>query len=96
MGTEFGELKGNAVIIPKAAGRETEILLFSKYYSDLLVRHSSGFEDRLKALFEVKPKWTFGEIETYLGDWVEPDQKINVLLSRLARAVKEDLSLIHI
>ena len=59
-------------------------------YSEDLARQSHSFETRLNALFEVKPKWTQGELETYLSEWIEPEFKLSVLLSRMARAVRED------
>ena len=31
------------------------------------------FEARLAALFLIKQKWTSGELEAYLSEWVEPE-----------------------
>jgi hypothetical protein len=91
-GPEFGDLKSFAILIP--AGHLTKadhcIQYLNAYYSEELSQQSHSFEARLNALLDVKPKWTYGELETYLSEWVEPDCKLAVLLSRMARVVRED------
>jgi len=89
-GPEFGDLKKFAVLAPCDKTKNHRIIYLNAHYNEDLTRQSHNFETRLNALFEVKPKWTYVELETYLSEWVEPEFKLSVLLSRMARAVKDD------
>jgi len=65
-------------------------MYLNAYYNEDLTSKSYNFETRLNALFEVKPMWTYVELETYLSEWVEPEFKLSVLLSRMTRVIKDD------
>ena len=42
-------------------------------------------EQRLETLFALKEKWTIGELEGILEDFIDPDIKLVVLLGKLTR-----------
>jgi len=94
LGDDFGYLVSYAVIIPTTTKPEkwdqNVVVYLHKHYNAALAAASTSFESRLAALFEIKPRWTYGELETYLNEWVEPELKLQTLLGRLARTVKDD------
>jgi len=73
-GNDFGDLRSLAIIKP-ASKPEAVTLKYLNVYHSL---QADAFEARLNALFTIKEKWTIGELETYLDEWVEPEQKLAV------------------
>jgi len=46
-------------------------------------------EQRLEVLFKLKEKWTLCELEVLLGEFLEPDVKMLVMLGKQTRQLKE-------
>jgi hypothetical protein len=58
-------------------------------YFDQAIFDEDNFEKRLLKLFTLKEKWTIGEIDAFLGEFVEPGVKLLVVLGKLTRQVKD-------
>lgn len=56
---------------------------------DLELLSLDTFENKLEHLFSLKDKWTYTELEQLLGDYVDTDLKLPVLLQKQTRQIKE-------
>lgn len=68
---------------------EDVIRVLHPFYSSEFQFCGSSAEKRLQALFEVKDKWTYGELEAFLKPFVEPGANFDSFLMKNARVMKE-------
>ena len=54
-------------------------------YFDDAFTYLETAEQRLETLFKLKEKWTLGELEVILGEYLEPDVKMLVMLGKHTR-----------
>ena len=88
-------LRGFAFLIPmqdiKTLSKpQDHVIKFAhKYYSKEFEYCGGSAEKRLEALFNLKDKWTKGEIEAYLKPFIDLNVKLDTYLMKNTRMIKE-------
>jgi hypothetical protein len=92
-------IRGEAVIIPKGElktmSKPDHVILSLHPYYDRRFEHCLGLtsslctEKRLEVLFDLKEKWTRGELDTYLMPFVDLSVKFDTYLMKNTRMIRE-------
>lgn len=92
-------LRGEAIIIPrnelKSVSKPDHVILSFHPYYDRRFEHCLGLpsslssEKRIAVLFDLKDKWTRGELETYMTPFVDLSVKFDTYLMKNTRMIRE-------
>ena len=80
---DINSLTGRAYLEVRTS-TEISIKSFEMYFDDAFTYLETA-EQRLETLFKLKEKWTLGELEVILGEYLEPDVKMLVMLGKHTR-----------
>lgn len=71
-------------------GMGKEITLHSvEPYFDPMFDGKDTLEQRLECLFGLKDRWTLGELDSLLGEFLEPGAKLAIVVGKITRQVKD-------
>lgn len=65
------------------------IRILDPYNSFEIVSCDGDPQKILQNLFEIKEKWTFRELETYMSDFIDVDMNFDNFLIKFTRMIKE-------
>ena len=77
-GSDYSELRGHCILIPKSQNfnsisKTDDIIKQLNPMISSEFTQSQTFEQKIAILFNLKEKWTLGELELYLKDTLEPE-----------------------
>lgn len=85
---DLNSLVGKVYLYIKSSKGEVAVNSI-EMYTDKKFRFFDTAEQRLEVLFKLKDKWLLCELEALLGEFLEPEVKMLVMLGKSTRVVKE-------